>query len=50
MFFFFNLDISINRDAWNRQTQSEAVLKEAPSIALKESSGKIPFDVEPCNK
>ncbi|WP_275993849.1 hypothetical protein [Argonema antarcticum] len=34
MFFFFNFDIAINRDAWNRQTQSEAVLKEAPSIAL----------------
>ncbi|WP_275973924.1 Uma2 family endonuclease [Argonema galeatum] len=27
--------IAINRDAWNRQTQSEAVLKEAPSIVIE---------------
>jgi len=27
--------IAINRDAWNRQTQSEAVLKEAPSVVIE---------------
>jgi len=27
--------IAINRDAWNRQTQSEAVLKEPPSIVIE---------------
>lgn len=27
--------IAIHRDAWNRQTQSQAVLKEAPSVVIE---------------
>ncbi|MCL1468604.1 Uma2 family endonuclease [Argonema galeatum] len=27
--------IAINRDAWNRQTQSEAVLRESPSVVIE---------------